>query len=642
VEEQLQPGDAPEPPSGFDPFPLSAATREALRTAGFSTPLPAQEEAFAPIREGRDVIIQARTGTGKTLAFALPLVDGLPERAAAPLFLVLAPTRELAAQNAAEIQKVVGRSGVRVALVYGGVAIEPQMAQLRQGVHAVVGTPGRVLDLFDRMPAVTRSLRTLVLDEVDEMLSMGFERDVEAVVQRFPGRYQGVFLSATLPPAVARLAERYLREPALLHLSDDGISPPEIRHLHFLVDPVHRLRDLIRILDAENPIASFIFCNTRDDAQMVASRLCDRGIPAELLSGELTQAERNTVMQRVREGKVVHLVATDVAARGLDVLHLTHVINYQFPQSLEIYVHRTGRVGRLGQTGTAISLVGPQDVGNLYFLRLTYGIQPIERSLPSDAEIAREREAAQVRALAARYGKAPPDGMWLGLLRRVLTHVEGERILANVLGEHLDADRLRGEAEAEAVRRRQHAVRAAEARGDDAEPAPRPERGRTRAAPIRASAPEHRGPSAVPAGAGPEAEGSRRRRRRRRPEEDRPGEAAPGGDEPRATPDVPADDAPPSPPAVLPSPIPADLPVPDGRRLLQLNVGAEDGVDGDFLAQWLRARLGLASGEIAPVEVRGHDTLLGVPSGRIEEAGAALGGLRFGGRDVVAREAPRG
>jgi ATP-dependent RNA helicase DeaD len=660
---------------GFDALALSPATREALRDAGFETPLPVQWACFDPLRAGRDALIQAATGTGKTLAYALPMIDGLAAAPQGPTFLVLAPTRELANQVAGELERFGGKGGLKVALLYGGVSIEPQLAALRDGVHGIVGTPGRVLDIFDRVPKVLRALRVLVLDEADQLLSMGFEPDIEAVVQRFPGRYQGIFVSATLPPDIMRLAERFLRDPALISLSEDGQTPSEIRHQMFLIDPANRLRDLVRILEAERPESSFIFCNTRDDAQILSGNLRERGYAVDLLSGELSQHERDRVMNEVREGRVQHLVATDLAARGLDVLHLTHVIHYQFPQTPESYVHRSGRVGRVGQTGTAISLVGPQDVATLYMLRLTYGIRPLERHLPSDAEVAREREAELVRGLLARFAAAPVDPQALSLLRRLGTHVDGERVLAGVLHAHLEPEVLRDEARrADAERRRAaHREPPREARREPRrepprEPRPQPSREARPeppreprpaapvapappAAPPEASPPVQAGPVAEGGGVAgdtataPDSEGHRRRRRRRRG----PGDDAPPGAAP--PPGAPLDGAE---PAGTPSeegeseerPRPEDLATSRSAtgkelRTIFLNVGVADGVDGDFLGQWLQGRLALRASEFGPVKVRDRSTVVAIPVDRIADAVGALSGLRFGGRLVHAEEARR-
>jgi ATP-dependent RNA helicase DeaD len=672
--------DAPAP-VGFDALPLSPALRSAIDEAGYAAPLPVQLAAFPPVRAGRDALIQAPTGTGKTVAFGLPILDGLSPSPEGPSFLVLAPTRELAMQVHGELLRMGSKGGVKVALVYGGVSIEPQLAALRDGAHGIVGTPGRVLDVFDRVPAFTRGLRVLVLDEADQLLSMGFERDIEAIVQRFPGRYQGIFVSATLPQEILRLAERYLREPALVSLADvGGKTPSEIRHEMFFIDPSQRLRDLLRILETERPENSFIFCNTRDDAQQLSGHLRERGFAVDLLSGELTQSERDRVMNEVREGRVAHLVATDLAARGLDVLHLTHVIHYQFPNSPEQYVHRSGRVGRVGQTGTSIALVGPQDVATLYYLRLVYGLRPIERHLPSDAELAREREAELVRGLLAHYGARPALPKAVGLLRRLRSHVQGEQVLAAILAEHVGEDALRTEARQAEQAGRKAAQRAAEQGADPdtqrtlaprpstppsrpSAPPPRPSAAPPRppVAPPRAPAPPP-GPSvAAPADApapgapvesgalpatdppgdnGPAGEaGRRRRRRRRRPAGE--GEAVASG-APIGEP-APADDA-----GEPEDDEPEDEPGPPMRtasgkelRPVLLNVGRYDGVDGDFLGQWLQGRLALRSSELGPVRVRDRSTTVLVPSDRVADTIGALSGLRFGGREVQAEESRR-
>jgi ATP-dependent RNA helicase DeaD len=508
---------------------------------------------------------------------------------------------------------------------------------------------------------------------------MGVEPDIEAVVQRFPGRYQGIFVSATLPPDIMRLAERFLRDPALISLSEDGQTPAEIRHQMFLIDPANRLRDLVRILEAERPESSFIFCNTRDDAQILSGNLRERGYAVDLLSGELTQHERDRVMNEVREGRVQHLVATDLAARGLDVLHLTHVIHYQFPQTPESYVHRSGRVGRVGQTGTAISLVGPQDVATLYMLRLTYGIRPLERHLPSDAEVAREREAELVRGLLARFAAAPVDPQALSLLRRLGTHVDGERVLAGVLHAHLAPEELRDEARhADAERRRAahreppREPRREPRREPPREPRPQPPR-EARPEPPREPRPAAPAPAPAPAAtpvpvapvapaATPDApppvqaapvadgesaagdtaadgEGHRRRRRRRRGPGDAPAPGAPpDGAEPAGVPSAEGESE--------ERPRPEDLATSRSAtgkelRTIFLNVGAADGVDGDFLGQWLQGRLALRASEFGPVKVRDRSTVVAIPVDRIADAVGALSGLRFGGRLVHAEEARR-
>lgn len=640
--------------AGFDVLPLSPPLRAALDDLGFATPLPIQLAAFPPLRAGRDALIQAPTGTGKTVAFGLPILDALSPSPEGPAFLVLAPTRELAAQVHGELARLGARSGVRIALLYGGVSIEPQLAALRDGPHGIVGTPGRVLDVFDREPALARGLHVLVLDEADQLLSMGFERDIDSIVQRFPGRYQGIFVSATLPPEILRLSERYLREPAVVSLAEMGKTPAEIRHEMFFIDPANRLRDLVRILEAERPESSFIFCNTRDDAQLLAGHLRERGFAVDLLSGELTQSERERVMTEVREGRVAHLVATDLAARGLDVLHLTHVIHYQFPASPEQYVHRSGRVGRIGQTGTSIALVGPQDVATLYYLRLIYGVRPLERHLPSEADLAREREAELVRGLLARYGTRPAAPPMLRLLRRLRSHVHGEEVLAAILAEHLGEDALRAEARAaEQAHRReaQHEAARGGEPGGRTEPVARPSRPPSRAAgaspPTSPATPVADGggagaaaPAEGPtAGNEPGTEARRRRRRRRRRRAGERETAATEGAPDRA-PDEPEDAADDEEPEEEPE-APRCTPGGGELRPVLLNVGSRDGVDRDFLEQWLQGRLALRASDLGPVRVRDRSTTVLVPADRVADAIGALSGLRFGGREVRAEESRR-
>lgn len=600
----------PGTPSSFDDFPIGPALRESIRDAGFEVPTEVQRAAFEPIRAGRDTVIQARTGTGKTAAVVFPLIDSFGPPSPEPALLVLTPTRELALQFAAEVDRLGAKSGIRVAAVYGGVSIEPQIAAVRAGLHGIVGTPGRVMDLFDRLPRVTSGLRLIVLDEVDEMLSMGFERDVEAIIQRFPGRYQGIFLSATLPPPILRLAERFLRDPALVCLSEGAISPAEIRHVFFMIDPAQRLRDLLRIIEAERPRTSFIFCNTREDAQAAAAFLARNGLSAQLLSGELSQPERERVMAAVRAGDVAHLVATDVAARGIDVLHLTHVIHYQFPNSLDLYIHRAGRVGRLGQEGVSISLIGPQDVGNLYYLRLTYGIRPLERSLPTEQEIRREREAEFARVLLERYGDRRPRPEFVSLLGRLRTRVEGDSVVAAILEEHLASIDPRAAAEAsETEKRRADAAAAAAAFAASAARESGRERGRP----------------AVPDAQEPRFAGGDERRR-----EGRVGRQKRRDSVPPAAPEGRGGDR-----------EGGREPVGEGMREVYLNVGARDGVEPEFISQWLQSRLGMRAGEFGPVRVRDRSTFVDVPAERAADAICALTGLRFGGRDVIAEEARR-
>ncbi|HMY20290.1 MAG TPA: DEAD/DEAH box helicase, partial [Polyangium sp.] len=367
------------PAPTFDVLPLSAELRETLAEIGYHRPTPVQVAVWEPATRGRDAVVQARTGTGKTASFGLPIVDHIVKRSANHAqVLVLCPTRELALQVTNEIERLGKRKSIRVVAVYGGAPMPKQIDAIAAGAQVIVGTPGRVLDHLRRHTLDPKSIRLLVLDEADEMLSMGFERELNAIVERLPSERQTLVFSATLPPDIERMSRTKLRNPDFVTLSGDHIGALEINHFVYMVAG-DKLGALARVLEVENPENAIIFCNTKEETEVVTAALTRQGYDADWINSDLEQNERERVMAATREGKLRFLVATDVAARGIDVSHVTHVINYGFPQDAESYVHRTGRTGRAGRTGTAISLVTPQDIGNLYLLRLTYKIKPIEK-----------------------------------------------------------------------------------------------------------------------------------------------------------------------------------------------------------------------------------------------------------------------
>jgi len=416
----------------FDDLPLSPEIRRAVDDLGFVHPTPVQLAVYQPAVGGTDLVVQARTGTGKTAAFGLPIVDRLVDpRLSAPQVLVLAPTRELALQISRELQSLTRHKPISCVAIYGGAAMQPQIDALRAGAQIIVGTPGRVLDHFERGTLARSALRILVLDESDEMLSMGFLPQITRIMEQLPKARQTLLFSATLPPDVRRIAETRLEDPLFITLSGDHIGALSIQHF------VYRSRgakpdELVQVIEAESPESAIVFCNTRDQTKRIAGALKRAGHSADWLNADLSQSDREKVMHATREGKLRFLVATDVAARGIDISHLTHVINADFPESTENYVHRTGRTGRAGRTGTAISLIAPQDVGNLYMLRLTYKIFPIERELPSLRELSSRREADLVSSLADELGPAV-RAEDLSLARRVLQSDEAELIVAGLL-----------------------------------------------------------------------------------------------------------------------------------------------------------------------------------------------------------------
>jgi ATP-dependent RNA helicase DeaD len=360
----------------FEGMGLDRAVITALEDMGFTEPMEVQTVCYPLIMNQRDITVQARTGSGKTAAFAIPFAQGLVSGEESALqTLILEPTRELALQVAAECERICSHTGARAIPVYGGAAIGPQMDQLRKGAQIVAGTPGRVLDHIRRKTMRTRTVRILVLDEADEMLSMGFLEDILAIIKSLPRERQTLLFSATISDDIKRLASRYMHEPEHISLSADFAGVHEISHTCYQVSGVTRVRDLVKVLELEKPEAAIIFCNTRKDTTMVARYLKKAGISAEAISSDLNQRQREKVMERMRSGKLQYLVATDIAARGIDIDDLSHVINYAFPTSPDVYIHRTGRTGRAGKTGKAVSLVGPEDVSHFHQLKLMHKVK---------------------------------------------------------------------------------------------------------------------------------------------------------------------------------------------------------------------------------------------------------------------------
>ena len=388
--------------AGFSDLGLRPELLRALSELGYEEATPIQREAIPPLLQGRDLLGQAATGTGKTAAFALPLLQrmsaqkdgGRGQRGTDPMALVLVPTRELAIQVSEAIYRYGRELGARVLPIYGGQPIVRQLRTLERGVDVVVATPGRALDHIGRRTLTLAALEVVVLDEADEMLDMGFAEDIETILQETPATRQTVLFSATLPPRIDGMAKRHLRDPIRIQMGRSSTEPgeaPLVRQTAYVVPRAHKPAALGRVLDVEAPAAALIFCRTREEVDHLTEQLNGRGYRAEGLHGGMTQEQRDRVMARIRSGTADLLVATDVAARGLDIDHLTHVVNYDVPSAPDSYVHRIGRVGRAGREGVAITLAEPREHGMLKSIeRVTRQRITVEK-LPTIADLRARR-----------------------------------------------------------------------------------------------------------------------------------------------------------------------------------------------------------------------------------------------------------
>ncbi|MGD1061183.1 MAG: DEAD/DEAH box helicase [Methanomassiliicoccales archaeon] len=343
----------------FKSLGVEEGVLRAIEKAGWLEPTPVQEETIPLLLKGRDVMAQAQTGTGKTAAFGIPILQTL-RRGKKPKALVLVPTRELAVQVSEEVAKIGEFLEPRILAVYGGSSMEHQLAELQKGVDIVVGTPGRIIDHMKRGTLDLRDVRYLVLDEADRMLDMGFIDDIRFILSKVPKNRQTMLFSATIPSAVRELASHHMQNPETVIISEDELVLPSTEQIYFNVGRRNKIWALCRVLDREKPKA-MVFCATKRMVDILTRALVSYGYPAAALHGDLTQARREKVLQDFREGKIMILVATDVAARGLDIEGVTHVVNYDVPENPEVYVHRIGRTGRAGKIGKAITFVTAEE-----------------------------------------------------------------------------------------------------------------------------------------------------------------------------------------------------------------------------------------------------------------------------------------
>jgi ATP-dependent RNA helicase DeaD len=380
--------------SANDPLPdvtieqLPERLRQAAARAGWTTLMPVQARAIPYLLGARNMMIQARTGSGKTGAFLLPMLERLDPRRRHCQALILVPTRELARQVWQEAERLCGGAGLRTVVVYGGVGYDAQIDALKQGAQIVVATPGRALDHLLKRTFTLDDIEMLIFDEADRMLSMGFYPDMKQIQGYLPNRnLHTCMFSATFPLYVMRTAREFIREPEFISLSLDHVHVTDTEHVYYLVRGMDRDRGLIRLIEIENPASALIFCNTKVKVHYVSAVLQSFGYDADELSADLTQKDRERVMARVRQGKLRFLVATDLAARGIDIPDLSHVILYEPPEDPESYIHRAGRTGRAGASGVAISLVSDLEQIDLDRIAKRFGINLQERPLPTPADV---------------------------------------------------------------------------------------------------------------------------------------------------------------------------------------------------------------------------------------------------------------
>ncbi|MBE3594190.1 MAG: DEAD/DEAH box helicase [Candidatus Carbobacillus altaicus] len=381
----------------FQSFGINEAILRAISDMGFEEPSPIQAAAIPKILQGLDMIGQAQTGTGKTAAFGIPIVEKVDPKDMRVQALVLTPTRELAIQVSGEIRKLAQYKRVRVLPIYGGQSIGHQIRAVKQGVQVVIGTPGRLIDHIERGTLALTSVRILVLDEADEMLDMGFIDDIERILKVLPEERQTLLFSATMPPEIRRLANRYMKNPETIRVTKEEVAAPSIEQVYFKVLERNKVDALCRILDAEETELGIIFCRTKKGVDELAEALQTRGYLVDAIHGDLSQAQRDKVMNDFRSGRIEYLIATDVAARGIDVSGVSHVINYDIPQDPESYVHRIGRTGRAGKRGRAITLVTPREMKQLRVIQQVTKSHIEPRELPTIEE-ANERRIAQFMA----------------------------------------------------------------------------------------------------------------------------------------------------------------------------------------------------------------------------------------------------
>ena len=415
----------------FEEFGLSRQILKAVYEMGFEEPTPIQQKAIPHVLEGKDIIGQAQTGTGKTAAFVIP-INQMCTRGKEPKVIVIEPTRELAIQIAEVFDKIGKHKKLVSVPIFGGQAIDRQIRALKKGVDIVIGTPGRLIDHIQRGTLDLKKIKVAVLDEADEMLDMGFIDDIKEILQNTPEERQTMLFSATIGRDVLRISKKYMKEPVKITVNVADIVIPKIKQIFYEVWWDEKLNALSKIIDIEDPYRTLVFCHTKKDVDFVAIRLKQMGYNADAIHGDYSQSQRNTVMKNFKNGDIDILIATDVAARGLDIQDVTHVINYSIPQNPENYIHRIGRTGRAGKSGIAITFITPKEYIQLRLIERNARTKISQAKLPTSEEVMKARQKAIIEDISTTIEEGNHE-KFLPLARNILKTYEPEVGLATAL-----------------------------------------------------------------------------------------------------------------------------------------------------------------------------------------------------------------
>lgn len=405
---------------------------KALNDMGFEEPTPIQAQAIPILMEGGDIVGQAQTGTGKTAAFAIPLIEKLKESLETAQGIVLTPTRELAIQVAEEVNRLAKFTDVHALPIYGGQDIQRQIKALKKHPQIIIATPGRLIDHLERKTIRLNAVKIIVLDEADEMLNMGFIEDIEKILSATPDKRQTLLFSATMPKSIQNLAQRFLTNPSFISIKSKEVTVPLVEQQYMELHDRQKFDVLCRLLDIQSPELAIVFARTKRRVDELTEGLKKRGYAAESIHGDLTQAKRDTVIRQFREGIIDILVATDVAARGLDVSGVTHVYNYDIPQDPEGYVHRVGRTGRAGRTGLAITFVIPRELEHLRFIEQIAKRKIMRVTVPTITDVIKGQQRLAVEKLLSQVEEGNYD-IYVGRAEELLTETDSVTLVAAAL-----------------------------------------------------------------------------------------------------------------------------------------------------------------------------------------------------------------